>query len=282
MRYVFYLCPGCQNKLIEQDVIREEDHKVIYCPNCGRELETVFSGREKVGDTTYKIILNAVHIVHNRKDKCLKTIMQVGNLSQREALEKLNTKDDVLFEGDLLHTYLSLRQLDKIDYMIDYTVIPEFPYARTFTQICPECEEETVYKEEEVNEDEVQTGFFCENCNDWIWYDVHYKYELDKTVYRLKVSLKGVGDREKKEILRMAQASCDKEITEDQIVVNDLAKNINDILGLLKAYDTAYEIQPLYPYRIKTFKKKLTDKDIAKLIAANPGLKVTAEQMNAL
>lgn len=35
-------------------------------------------------------------------------------------------------------------------------------------------------------------------------------------------------------------------------------------------------------YRISLYKKELTEDDIKQLIAANPGLKVTAEELNAL
>ena len=212
MLYTFNLCPKCKDKLVEQDVEKIEDYKVIYCPNCGSELEKVLSGREKAEDTTYQIVLNNVRIIHNRKDKCLKTIMQIGDSDEKEALKKLNTKNSVIFEGDLLNTYLSLRCLDKIDYMIDYTVVPQFPYGRVFTQVCPECEEEAVFKTEEASETEVKTGCFCEKCNDWVWYDIKDKYEVDETLYHLKASIKGVEDKIKQEILRMTDWLSDKEI----------------------------------------------------------------------
>ena len=41
-------------------------------------------------------------------------------------------------------------------------------------------------------------------------------------------------------------------------------------------------MEPPYPYKIMTFKREWADEDIAQLIAVNPGLKVTAEEMNAL
>lgn len=282
MLYTFNLCPKCKDKLVEQDIVREEDYKVICCPNCGSEMELALSGEEKAEDTTYKIVLNNVRLLHNRRDKCLKTIMQIGNCNEKEALEKLSAKNSVIFEGDLLNTYLSLRCLDKVGHMVDYTVVPQFPYARTFVQICPQCEEEAVYKKVEVEEDKVKAGCFCEKCNEWIFYDIKDKYEFDETMYHLKISVKEIQGQDKREILRAIDELCNKETEEDQIVIHDLARNIVYLLELLETNYIEYEIEPPYPHKIRTFKKEWTDEDIARLIAANPGLKVTAEEMNAL
>lgn len=99
----------------------------------------------------------------------------------------------------------------------------------------------------------------------------------------MKASLKEIESKIRKKILEMLDDEMhDKEVTEDEIMVNDLAENIEGLLGMLKTYDIDYEIDPPYPHKIFEFKKEWTEEDIAALIAANPGLTVTAEEMNAL
>lgn len=234
MRYIFDLCPKCKDKLIEQTVDDFQEYSETCCPNCGSRMDGVLSGNKKADDTIYKISLNQTRNMHGRGDKCLEIIMRIGNLDESEALEKLNTQDSVIAEGDLLNTYLNLRCLDEIDYMVDYTVTPNFPYARVFEQMCPGCGEKAVYKTEEIDEDEIKEGFFCEKYNDWIMYDIRNKSWHDKTLYHLTASLKGVEDNIKKDILKMIAALCDKEAIEDKIIVHDLTRNIESLLGMMK------------------------------------------------
>lgn len=172
MQYTFNLCSKCKDKLIEQDVMREEDYRAIYCPNCGKEMIPALVGEEKVENAeniTYKIVLNEV-LIDEMRDKCVKVIMQIGNCNEKEALEKYNTKNSVIFEGDLLHTYLSLWCLSEKCYYLHYTVIPSLPYKPLFAVLCPDCGEVATYKEEEDGAGNVREGFFCEKCNDWITY----------------------------------------------------------------------------------------------------------------
>ena len=163
MLYTLNLCPKCKDKLVEQDIEREEDYKTMYCPNCGRELILAFEGEEKVEDAediTYKIVLNEV-IIDEMRDTCVKVLMEIGNIDEKEALEKYNTENSVISEGDLLHTYLSLWLLGVSCYYLDYTVIPPLPYKSYYAFLCPDCGEVATYKEDK---------FFCENCNEWLTY----------------------------------------------------------------------------------------------------------------
>lgn len=246
--YTLSLCPKCKDRLMEQitNGVREEDYKIMYCPNCGSEMELALSGREKAEERTYKIILKKVHIIHGRKDKCLKTIMQIGSFDEKEALEKLDTEGSVIFEGDLLHTYLSLRKLDEIDYMVDYNVKPNLPYMRDIHKVCPDCDEEAVYRLIELDEDKVEDGFFCEKCNRWVWRFLTYRYQLDMTTYHLRASLKGIEDEVKQRIID----ELDIKIIDDQIVEEGLAEDLHRVLEVLKTYDIEYETEPPYPHRV--------------------------------
>lgn len=105
MLYTFNLCPKCKDKLIEQDVAKEEDYKVIYCPNCGSAMEPALSGEEKAEDTTYKIVLNNVRILHNRSDKCLKTIMQIGGLTKKRLWKNLVQKKVLYLRGSAQYIF---------------------------------------------------------------------------------------------------------------------------------------------------------------------------------
>ena len=148
--------------------------------------------------------------------------------------------------------------------------------------MCPDCGKEAYYKMEEVGEDDIMDGFFCERCNEWTMYGIFPKSRYDKTLYHLRMSLKGVEGKVRKEILRMLSGQCDKEIIEDQVVVHDLARNISSLLGMMQTYNITYEIDPPYPHKIIEFKKEWTEEDIKLLMEANPGLKLDLDEMNAL
>lgn len=282
MQYIYDLCPKCKDKLVERMAEDPPGHKGIYCPNCGSKMNTVLLGEKKAEKVMYKITLSQMRSINDKVEKYLKAIKQIGNCGEDETLEKRNADGGISFEGNLLNTYLRLELLDEIDDIIDYAITPSFPYKRLVIQKCPDCGEEAVYKEVEISGNEIQRGFFCEKCNDWIWYDVCSKLQMDETLYYLKVFLRNTRDKEKQEIMGIVDKLQDKEVLEDQIAVRDLARNVENLLGRLKEYGIYYEINPPYPYKITAYKKELTEDDIKQLIAANPGLKVTAEELNAL
>lgn len=156
MRHIFDLCPKCKDKLAERIVDDMSKSGKIHCPNCGSKMDTVFYGDKREDNAVYKITLNQIEDI---KDKYLDVIMKMGNFSEKEALEKLNGKDSISFEGDLLNTFLNLELLDEMWDISDYVITPPFPYVRNFIQKCPDCGEEAVYKTEKVNENEFKRGF---------------------------------------------------------------------------------------------------------------------------
>ena len=80
----------------------------------------------------------------------------------------------------------------------------------------------------------------------------------------------------------MADELQDKEVMEEQMTVRDLAKNIENLLGIMKTYGIEYEINPSYPHKIIMFKEEWTEDDIKQLRAVNPGLAVSVEEMNSI
>ncbi len=132
---------------------------------------------------------------------------------------------------------------------------------------------------------EVETGIFCEKCNKWVNSFYTTQKDVDDTVYLLKASLQGIERNVKKKLLEELEAYKDwkmkKEVTEEGFALDGRAKNISGILITLKSNDISYEIEPPYPYEIPVYKKLWTE-EVERLKAMNPGLNVTAEELNAL
>jgi hypothetical protein len=268
MRHVFNLCPKCKDRLVEQIVDDFSKSGEIYCPNCGSEMDKVFDGDKKEENTVYKITLNRAQEI---KEKYLDVIMQMGNFSEEEALEKIGERDSISFEGDLLKTYLNLELADKMWDIYDYTVTPLFPYERIYIARC-DCGERAVYKAEKINDEEFMAGFFCEKCRDYIWYDICDKIERDLTWYQLKIPLKEGMDEGQREIMgKVNQLHLDdKEVLEDEIIIRDVAKNIEVFLEIANAYHIAYEINPPYFHKIPSLKKEHTEEDADQTGEENP------------
>lgn len=286
MHYVFELCPKCMDKLVERKVGDFQEYIAGCCPNCGSMMEKVFSGKNKTEDALYKITFDKI-LDHGKWDeKCLKIIMKISGLDKEAALQKISIEGSTIFEGDLLHTYLNLRMLDQIDTIVSYSVTPKFPYARAFTMLCPDCGQGTVYRKQEVSIESMQCGLYCENCKEWIMYKISPKLQVDDTKYYLVAALEKVRSGVKEQIASKLQDLCDKKMEENRMIVLDKARNIEGLLSILEAYSIPYEVNPPYPHKIPKmepiFKNEWTDEEVKKLMEANPGLKITADELNAL
>ena len=289
MMFIYEMCPHCKDQLYERKQPTEDMDSANFCPGCGKKMVMACYGEQKIDNTVYKIILNdaSVSDYNDKKNSFLLLLMKIGNISQDTALERYKTKDCVIFEGNISATYVNMHMLDAFTPGIHYTVIPSFPLERLmepFISLCPVCGSEIIHKTEETDTppDCVKDGMFCGKCNDWTMYTILNKSQIDETLYHLKVSLKGVNDKIRMEILGMADELQDKEVMEEQITVRDLAKNIENLLGIMKTYGIEYEINPSYPHKIIMFKEEWTEDDIKQLRAVNPGLAVSVEEMNSI
>ena len=164
MPYFYDICPWCMDELTERDQHAEGGYSDKFCPKCGGKLETALIGAQKIDDTRYKIILEEAYISDymDRKNRFIELLMKWGNISFDEALEKYNTKDSVIFEGDVREVYINMHLIDGFTDQIRYRVVPEFPFVISLTPficICPDCGSDTVEK---------KGGIFCEKCNKWI------------------------------------------------------------------------------------------------------------------
>ena len=268
MWYVFDLCPKCRDRLVEKVVDNLSKSEGGCCPNCGSKMDEVFCGDKKEENAVYKITLNRAQEI---KEKYLDVIMQMGNFSEEEALEKIGERDSISFEGDLLKTYLNLELADKMWDIYDYTVTPPFPYKRFYIARC-DCGERAVYRAEKINDEEFMAGFFCEKCRDYVLYRICSEIEDDLTWYQLKIPLKAGMDEGQREIMgKVNQLHLDdKEVLEDEIIIRDVAKNIEVFLEIANAYHIAYEINPPYFHKIPSLKKEHTEEDADQTGEENP------------
>lgn len=179
MDYILDICPKCMDKLYEREKPLDNNGKKYNpvseasCPNCGHRLIKACGGEKKpdstVYDTTYKIFIS--YIPDGQEEEAIDIVMKLGRCSREAALEKLNTEHSLLCEGNLLETYLSIRELVEVNCFLCYEAEPEFPYdIPVFFFFCPTCGGIPVMKEEilENSPSEAEVGIFCEKCNKWI------------------------------------------------------------------------------------------------------------------
>lgn len=267
----------------------EDMDSVNFCPKCRKKMAIACYGEQEIDDTVYKIILNdaSVSDYMNKRNNFLSVLMKMGNVSFEDALKRYTTKDSVIFEGNISAAYVNMHALDGFTPSIHYTVAPSFPFERLlepFICLCPICGSEVIHKTEEADKPAgcVKDGMFCEKCNDWVMYAVLDKSQLDETIYHLDVCLNGVNSPKRMAVLGIVDELQDKEIVESHIIVRDLARNMESLLGIIKTYGIDYEINPPYPHEIIASKKGWTEDDIKQLKAGNPGLEVSVEEMNSL
>ncbi len=286
MHYIFELCPKCMNELIERDIEDFQEFIPGICPNCGNRMEAALWGNTKTENTVYKIILNKVQNIDKSREKCQKIIMKIGGLDADAAREKMNTQGSIIFEGDLLHTYLNLNMIDQMGTAIDYSVMPSFPYDRALSIVCLECGEEAEYKVDYKGKKPVKSGYFCNNCRQWIMYDVYSEQDMDETIYYIEATIEDVDGEVRQEIIHHVEELWDKKIENNKIWAQDHAKKIQNVLNIMENYNIPYKVNPPFPYKIPEMKpvhkNEWTEEEIRKLIEDNPGLKITADELNAL
>lgn len=290
--YVYEICPYCMDQLYERkQPINDDD--INYCPRCGSKMECACLGEQRIDDTIYKIILNDVFVSNSedKKNKFIKTLMRVGGFNREEAQRIYITKNTLIFEGNVSETYVNMNLLEDYAPDIHYTVIPSFPFAsllNPFISICPICGNDTVSRTEEVNghPDDVKSGIYCETCNDWVMFTICSKLQVDNTKYCVEVSLEGIDSDVKDKVMHIFDRLYNKKLEENRAIVLDRAQNIEDLLSILEAYGISYKINPPYPYIIPklnpTYKNVWTEEEVRELIEANPGLKISADELNAL
>lgn len=250
MRYIFELCPECRDKLVERNIDDFQEYHESICPNCGSTMHGVLFGKKRAEDAIYKITLNKLRDISKHGDRCFDIIRSISGLDKEAVIEKTGFGDCAIFEGDLLNTYLVLRELDKIEYMINYHVTPEFPYAREFSMMCSNCGEEAEYRVVYGKDDDVTGGFFCERCNEWVMYTGFCRADVDETEYCIEISAEGIEDDVREKILYNIGLLWERKIEGDSIKARGQSVEIRDTLTMLEAYNIPYIVTPLYPYEI--------------------------------
>ena len=253
MRYILELCPVCLDKLVERNIDDFQEYHESCCPNCGGTMQAVLFGKKRAEDAIYKITLNKVRDVSKHRERCFDIIRRVSGLDADTVMERIGINDCVIFEGDLLHTYLTLEQLDQIEFMINYTVVPDFSYARELTIMCPDCGEKAKYRVKYGEGEDATGGFFCENCGEWVMYTGFGKADVDETEYYIESSIEEVEDKVKESVLYDIGLLWEKKIEGNSIKFRGQSIEIKDILGMLEAYNIPYKVTPPYPYEIPDF-----------------------------
>lgn len=259
MNYTYMICPKCRNKLIEENKL-ESNAKQI-CPICGNQLVIALWGEQKIDDTIYKIILNDKPILWDTSIDGLKEGLTRYDfdVDVDELVQKLEfgNGDEILFEGDAIHTYFFMEALDCM--IAFYHVIPEFPFQRSIEPdlaLCPECGSKTVEKLEEIKDDSdcLRQGWFCECCKEWLTSCNIPKEELGDDIYKLIFSVSELNIQEnnieKEQLINKIKNSQSKKIQEDEIIISDNTSGIFSYLVLLKDIHINYKIEPPFPYAI--------------------------------
>lgn len=297
--YVYEICPYCMDQLYERKQPIDDD-VTNCCPKCGSRMECACLGEHKIDDTIYKIILNSVAIPNSgdKKNKFIEILMRIGKFNLEEAQRIYRTENTIIFEGNVSETYVNINLLEDFAPDIHYTVIPPFALEsllNPFLSICPICGNRTVTRTEDINNcsENIKSGIYCETCQDWIMFDICSKAEVDDTKYYVEVSLEEMDSEVINKIMHIYDGLCNtfdssgnKRLEEKRIIVRDRAQNIEELLSALEDYNIPYEINPPYPHKIPEsnpiYKNKWTEEEVRDLIKANPGLKVTVEELNAL
>lgn len=227
------------------------------CLKCGSKLVLAYVSDKKADDTVYKIILEGITKHEQNENQCIETIMKIGGFDRNEALEKIDTENSIIFEGNLSDTYINMSLLDDIG-IVRYTVSPSIPYSRVICyDICPECGCETIEKMEEIDglKNYVKQGMFCEHCNDWVIFCSVNKMNMDDTIYTLVFSVDKINGKENEELLTIIENLHDKDVVDDKIVICDKANTIYNILQRIEAIHINYEVDPPFPYEICEFRE---------------------------
>ena len=291
--FVYEICPQCMDQLYERKQPIDDTNSVNFCPKCGKKMECACVGEQRIDDTIYKIILNDASIpdLGDKKNKFIDTLMHIGAFDLGEAQRLYGAENSIIFEGNVSATYVNINLLEDFVPDIHYTVIPPFPFEcllNPFISICPFCGNNTVHRTEEVNNrpDDVKDGIFCETCNDWIMSTICSKLQIDDTKYCMEASLEDVDNKIREKILSIFDNLCNRKLEQNRIIAIDRARNLENLLSIMEAYSISYKVTPPYPHKVPelkpTYKNEWTEEDIRELMEANPGLKITAEEMNAL
>lgn len=122
--------------------------------------------------------------------------------------------------------------------------------------MCPDCGEDTFWKVDNVGNGYYKSGFYCEQCGEWVMYNVFPQFEIDETNFCVESSLKDTDGEVRKEILKYIKNLNDKIVKGDKVIFRDKARKMEKILSLMEAYNISYKIEPPYPYNIPEWNSK--------------------------
>ena len=161
----------------------------------------------------------------------------------------------IIYEGDIIHTYLFKKAFTGSELWIGFDVIPEFPYEiyEPDLFICPECGEEVIGRTEPY--DDIKgwflDGLFCRHCNKWTLEPIAKR---DTTIYTLVFSYKNLkimaDSSVKRGIMNCLEKVPDKKIQGDKMIIHTNSEKIIEIVPCLQSADFTYDIEPSFPHKI--------------------------------
>ena len=161
----------------------------------------------------------------------------------------------IIYEGDIIHTYLFKKAFTGFELWIGFDVIPEFPYEiyEPDLFICPECGEEVIGRTEPY--DDIKgwflDGLFCRHCNKWTLEPIAKR---DTTIYTLVFSYKNLkimaDSSVKRGIMNCLEKVPDKKIQGDKMIIHTNSEKIIEIVPCLQSADFTYDIEPSFPHKI--------------------------------
>lgn len=259
MEYAYVICPKCWEKLIKVENIENlHSYEQKRCSKCQTRLGLALVGEKVIDNSIYKIIINYKTALDEKREASMRKAIQNVKLDADAIMEAiyLGEQGDTIFEGDIIHTYLLKKVFTGYELWIGFDIIPEFPYKiyEPDLFICPECGTEVVGRKEPF--DDIKgwflDGLFCKHCNKWILGPIAKR---DTTEYKLSFyfpKLKKMEDCSlKRGIMNRLDKIPDKRIQGDQMIVLANSEEILEIVPYLRSMNSAYEIEPSFPHRIK-------------------------------
>lgn len=259
MEYAYVICPKCWDKLIE--VEKKEDLSIYEqsrCPNCGTRFGLALLGENKIDNSFYKVIIKKKWGLDKKRADIITKDLNKAHFNAEAVMESINngTQGTIIYEGDVLHTYLFECVFIGFESCIEFEIVPRFPYKIFHPEyfLCPKCGAEVISRQEPY--DRIKgwfvDGLFCENCNEWT---LGLTVIHDDTGYKLVFSYKKLESIEdnsvKRGIMNRLKSVQEKKIQGDQMIVHSNSEGVIEIVPFLRTAGLTYDIEPPFPHKIE-------------------------------
>lgn len=259
MEYAYVICPKCWDKLIKVDNIDNIDsYEQKRCSKCQTRFGLALLGEKEIDNSIYKITLRYKTALDEERVANMRKAIQKLKLDADAILNSIHVgqQGSIIYEGDIIHTYLFKKAFTGSELWIGFDIIPEFPYEiyEPDLSICPECGGEVVGRTEPY--DDIKgwflDGLFCEHCNKWT---LGPTAKRDTTVYKLMFPYKKIksmlDSSIKRGIMNRLKKVPNKRIQEEKMIVYTNSERTIEIVQCLQSVGLTYDIEPSFPHKIE-------------------------------